>query len=1129
MKRINKKTRAGIITSLSIFSILTVIGITTFLTKNANAETSVDPNSIAYKILLNEMKDCFAEPYMYTSISVGNTGNGQGDNQYISFEKSVLKNKKAAFEEDESGKKLLPTKTLTLDEKWKSVDCTGLFIGGDGDGSFGNDDFGGVLGISGKKIPTSASNNQEIGGFLKSFGYSNVSEIENVGNNAGETCHNLSYELKPFANGATTKTGEIVTLCWSNELLQNVSDGYALVQELDDGSTSIDAKSNGLLEFNSVLADPNGVYVLLNFKGKGTDYMDENNMPFDDIIASTDYIIKQNGKPTYSNSQGIGFRDSFYGILYKNYEQYGQISVMDNVTEKSTNSTATKQLKYKISPEREIHNGVYPTAYGVARNFLSGGSSRQEIPESEKLVLYKHYLDNVFNVEYELDQCLTNKPSSYSDGEGHFYTPIAGSGWCRTTWTTSDKKVAVFGGDNYELTKLVGIEELFSEIFNLDLDDEEIEKIIEGIEKKEYDDKVDAAANMDPCFSKANSLGWILCPVIEFLSDTTENLYSWIEDDFMVIEANFFARTESSSVYSVWSSFVGFANTLLVIFLMIIVFSQLTGIGIDNYGIKKTLPKIIIAAILINLSYIICELAVDLSNILGRGLNDWFTAMGQGVPLVNVEDLDGISQSAVGTHSGLFNVLKVAISGGVITSGVIAIVETVSGGGFVAILLPLLIALVVAVVAIFFFFVLLGLRKAGVIMLVAISPLAFICYTLPNTKPLFKKWLKALEGLLILYPICGLMIGGGYYVSRVILSISGDYFMRFVAFMLTVVPFFFIPKLLIGSFAAMGNIGAKISGISKSFGKRTSARLDKGIRNSERFKDTQERHAGERANRIAARLKKRSETGDLSARDQRRLVRYNKQANEWNAANDSGHLSAILAAQEQAVGEQRVKDEEALIRSGAGGINANSPESLESGYKAAIDALDANPADASMLAKVKAFQNVMSKTDKGRASMQKVLEQAVKDGKDSAAYSAASHLSSEHMGDIKNVNRGMFGMLNDIASGEGGDKLNLSGVRSNIGSKKYDIAGANKYTAKTLSSADEETLNRLANGISYMSNNERNSISQTANTALSNPNIVADLKPEVVENLRKLANSGVGGTSGRMGPHGSADMDESGF
>ncbi|MCZ6324111.1 hypothetical protein O5165_25825, partial [Escherichia coli] len=42
--------------------------------------------------------------------------------------------------------------------------------------------------------------------------------------------------------------------------------------------------------------------------------------------------------------------------------------------------------------------------------------------------------------------------------------------------------------------------------------------------------------------------------------------------------------------------------------------------GLNNYSIKKMLPRLIVAAILVNLSYYICAIAVDISNILGHSL-----------------------------------------------------------------------------------------------------------------------------------------------------------------------------------------------------------------------------------------------------------------------------------------------------------------------------------------------------------------------------------------------------------------------------------------------------------------------------------------------------------------------------
>ena len=59
---------------------------------------------------------------------------------------------------------------------------------------------------------------------------------------------------------------------------------------------------------------------------------------------------------------------------------------------------------------------------------------------------------------------------------------------------------------------------------------------------------------------------------------------------------------------------------------MAIVISQITGYGISNYGIKKMLPKILVMAILINLSWYVAVIGVDISNILGKGIFNLFTS-----------------------------------------------------------------------------------------------------------------------------------------------------------------------------------------------------------------------------------------------------------------------------------------------------------------------------------------------------------------------------------------------------------------------------------------------------------------------------------------------------------------------
>jgi hypothetical protein len=77
---------------------------------------------------------------------------------------------------------------------------------------------------------------------------------------------------------------------------------------------------------------------------------------------------------------------------------------------------------------------------------------------------------------------------------------------------------------------------------------------------------------------------------------------------------------QSGSIYQAWGSIRSIANVLFVMFFLVIIFSQLTGAGITNYGVKKMLPKVIIAAILVNISFIIIQIGVDLANIVGSSL-----------------------------------------------------------------------------------------------------------------------------------------------------------------------------------------------------------------------------------------------------------------------------------------------------------------------------------------------------------------------------------------------------------------------------------------------------------------------------------------------------------------------------
>ena len=344
----------------------------------------------------------------------------------------------------------------------------------------------------------------------------------------------------------------------------------------------------------------------------------------------------------------------------------------------------------------------------------------------------------------------------------------------------------------------------------------------------------------------AMSLGWILCPLLDFMGDAAEKVYDEFVEPSLQVEPQLFSQDPNEGTLKAWTVFQTIANTVFIILVLIVVFSQLTGVGIDNYGIKKILPKLIIAAVLVNLSYFICQLCIDLSNIIGNGFQEIFDNLSTGTPTLSIPNATLPTVTMTG-FTGVAILSALAVMTGVIWQNP-------------AIILSLLVSALGIVIAIFFLFILLSARQAAIVVLTVVSPIAFVCYVLPNTKKIFDKWIKFGEGLLLVYPICGLLVGGGDYVSRLLLSsgfAAGGFVSALTAMIVGVLPIFFIPTVLKGAFSAMGNLGAQITG----FGNRMRSGATNKLRNAEGYKNAQ-RTGLERRARIKAGYNEK--TGELN-------------------------------------------------------------------------------------------------------------------------------------------------------------------------------------------------------------------------------------------------------------------------
>ena len=243
------------------------------------------------------------------------------------------------------------------------------------------------------------------------------------------------------------------------------------------------------------------------------------------------------------------------------------------------------------------------------------------------------------------------------------------------------------------------------------------------------------------------------------------------------------------AVYDVWSQFRNLANFAFAFAFIAIIYSHLSSVGVSNYSIKRMLPRLIIGALLVNLSFYLCGILVDLSNILAATISSIVGAFEP--PKIN-GDIDNWQKIIGGILFGS-GAVAVAVAAGVYLNS--------------AVLIPIAVS---AVIVIGTTLITLLLRQALIPLFIILSPLAFAAIILPNTKGLFDKWRKIFVPLLMLYPIVALVFGGAKVASQLIqtVAISGNNLMLAVFGLgIQIVPLFAIPWMMKLGGGALNQLG----------------------------------------------------------------------------------------------------------------------------------------------------------------------------------------------------------------------------------------------------------------------------------------------------------------------------------
>ena len=302
-----------------------------------------------------------------------------------------------------------------------------------------------------------------------------------------------------------------------------------------------------------------------------------------------------------------------------------------------------------------------------------------------------------------------------------------------------------------------------------------------------------------------DGIGWIICPVVNFLADISDDSAGILAK---LLEVNSFILTDRGpdSAFHYWSRIRDIANIVFIIVFLIVIYSQVSGLGISNYGIKKLLPKLLMTIVLVNISFYICSILVDISNIVGSSSFNFITSLGGGG--------SGPEGGWATKGNGWTGFAALVLAG---TVGFFVVGALISGLVFVA---------VTVTVTVF----LLGARHALVIFTIILSPLAFVALLLPSTEGLFKKWWGFFKTLLLLYPAVGLLYGACNLGATVINGMKGEseVLLQIIAAALTFTPLLLVSRLtsLMTSMMGLANIADRWG---KLAGNATEKKLQSGL------------------------------------------------------------------------------------------------------------------------------------------------------------------------------------------------------------------------------------------------------------------------------------------------------------
>ena len=523
--------------SMVLIMLLSLMGMVLSTTKTVSAATSI--GEIYNNIMLNMMKKCYAPLSMSTEIDLMEY---RGSDAEASFQNYVL-NGAAGGQQIYVPTGIENGLQARNDGSTLRVACSQLFLA---DGNT----FTCIYNRFGKSLPNPSSDS--VGEELGNIGYT-ISESGNT----NQICLVGKYHRKTISE--SIEAGKV---CWDiNHVTDGDMDSFATAVTTTPGngtSITFDAihnttpgANNAILGYSVNFKDPNGKSCL------ATGYIDSVN----DIEAS----------------DGGTCTTGFLGGTVDDYTVTLEIDRLIGIGE-----------QYGTRKIQDFGN-----AYYTARKFFGGDENLYEFSAEEQYTLYYAYLKDIYKITESDGECKTRQEVAALGGpvpgDGRYYVYENGLYYKRGVQDSSKNlRVSVFGSDKNFLTGYYDFEGVVQNIYNLNLPQEGTcddgggggsGGVNDPGMNKPGDGKLVDGDGVD-C-NQLNDIGamqWVLCPVM----NNEQHTASWIDNqtqEWLTIKTDVYA---TDAIHDTWKNIRNIANIVMIIFFLVIIFSQVTGYGIDN-------------------------------------------------------------------------------------------------------------------------------------------------------------------------------------------------------------------------------------------------------------------------------------------------------------------------------------------------------------------------------------------------------------------------------------------------------------------------------------------------------------------------------------------------------------------